>query len=127
MNNYNDELHSRREFFKKAARGILPIISAIVLGSGTQLVKAMQRTPTGCESACFKSCDFVCTETCERTCTGFCTAACNGSCTSTCQGRCRDDCSGKCTTTCFGSCRNTCNNTCYGSCFWQMHSGVGFW
>ena len=38
--NKNEELQSRREFFKKAAKGALPILGAIILASNPVLAKA---------------------------------------------------------------------------------------
>lgn len=36
----NEELQSRREFFKKAAKGALPILGAVVLASAPGLANA---------------------------------------------------------------------------------------
>ena len=43
----NEELQSRRDFFKKAAKGVLPILGAVVLAGVPNLVKA-EETPMGC-------------------------------------------------------------------------------
>ena len=40
MKNKNNELQSRREFFKKAAKGILPLIGGIILAGSPSIVKA---------------------------------------------------------------------------------------
>ena len=44
----NEELQSRREFFKKAAKGALPILGAILLAGMPNVVNAAQKTPMGC-------------------------------------------------------------------------------
>ena len=47
----NEELQSRRQFFKQAAKGALPIIAAAVMASAPAVVKAAN-TPMGCYSCC---------------------------------------------------------------------------
>ena len=37
----NEELQSRREFFKKAAKGALPIIAAVALASAPAVAEAV--------------------------------------------------------------------------------------
>ena len=37
----NEELQSRREFFKKAVKGALPILGAVVLAGNPMLAKAV--------------------------------------------------------------------------------------
>lgn len=39
-NEKNEELQSRREFFKKAAKGALPILGAIVLANAPAVINA---------------------------------------------------------------------------------------
>ena len=41
-NEKNEELQSRREFFKKAAKGALPILGAVVLASAPGLANAAE-------------------------------------------------------------------------------------
>jgi len=70
----NEELQSRREFFKKAAKATLPMIAAVALASVPAIGKAAE-TESGCHYGC----------------TGVCySSACQG----TCQGDCRTTCSG---------------------------------
>ena len=78
-NKKQEELQSRREFFKSAAKAALPIVGAIVL---SQLPIKAQATEMGCSK-------YGC-----GTCTG-----CGGSCNRSCSG-----CSGGCQTTCTGGC-----------------------
>ena len=93
-----EELQSRRDFFKKAAKGALPILGAIVLASMPNVVKATE-TPMGCESTCSGTCRSTCHYTCLDTCRGRCTDQCSGTC------------GGGCKFTCSGSCKNGCERT----------------
>lgn len=83
-----EELQSRRQFFKSAAKAALPVIGAVVLSSLPIKVKA---TPTGCDGSCY----------------GGCTGSCTGSCTVRCVGACMDNCSGSCSGSCSGTCAST--------------------
>ena len=47
-NEKNEELQSRREFFKKAAKGALPILGAIVLANAPAVINAAENAPMGC-------------------------------------------------------------------------------
>lgn len=86
----NEELQSRRQFFKQAAKGALPIIAATVLASAPAIVKAAG--VSGCQN-CYKGCVGGCTACTSCTsCTG-CSGSCYLSCTC-CQGTCRDTCGG---------------------------------
>lgn len=86
----NEEIQSRREFFKKAAKNMLPILGAVLLANVPDIVKASE-TPKGCYGSCY------------GTCWGTC-LSCTGSCTS-CYGTC---------TSCYGTCVGTCFVTCLG-------------
>ena len=73
----NEELQSRREFFKKAAKAALPVVGAVVLASMPSDIFAMNRTGcNGCSGAC-------------SSCTGSCTGACYGGCSGSCSGSCK--------------------------------------
>ena len=89
----NEELQSRRQFFKKAAKGALPILGAIALAHMPLIAQASTGT-SGCTGTCTGACYGSC-KGCSTTCTGTCSRACTG-CSTTCSG------------TCSGSCRNTC-------------------
>lgn len=69
----NEELQSRREFFKKAAKAALPVVGAVVLASMPSDIFATNST--GCNG-------------CSGGCTS-CTGTCMGSCSSTCSGSCK--------------------------------------
>ena len=92
----NEELQSRREFFKKAAKGALPIIAAAVMASAPAVVKAAN-TPMGCYSGCSYGCEGGCNDSCYGSCKGGCNASCiQGNCAYFCTGSCKGSCSGSC-------------------------------
>lgn len=84
----NEELLSRRRFFKNLSKGILPILGAVVLISIPVVTRAMEKQPMGCNYSCA------------------------GTCMNTCSGSCR----GGCDTSCYNQCYSTCKTTCQGSC-----------
>ena len=51
-NEKNEELQSRREFFKKVAKGALPILGAIVLANAPAVINAAEKAPMGCRYSC---------------------------------------------------------------------------
>lgn len=92
----NEEIQSRREFFKNAAKGALPILGAVLLAQVPAVAKATE-IPMGCSSGCYKTCS----NTCEGTCAGGCRDRCSG-----CGTACSKGCSSSCTGGCKGSCMN---------------------
>ncbi|MBR1786378.1 MAG: Cys-Xaa-Xaa-Xaa repeat radical SAM target protein [Paludibacteraceae bacterium] len=83
--NKNEELQSRREFFKSAAKTALPVLGAVVLSS-LPIIQAKAVATTGCyTSACTLNCGSGCTDYCE----GGCNDSCHGSCRGTCNATCR--------------------------------------
>ena len=83
----NEELQSRREFFKKAAKGALPILGAILLASVPVIADAAEsKAPMGCTGTCYGGCYGGC-KGCSTTCTGTCSHGCKG-CYTTCTGGC---------------------------------------
>lgn len=89
----NEEIQSRREFFKKAAKSALPVVGAVVLASMPSDIFAMNRT--GCNG-----CSFACSS---------CTGDCNGICTTSCYSACRGSCGGSC----GGGCKGTSTKSYY--------------
>jgi len=79
--NKGEELQSRREFFKKAAKGALPIVAALALAGTPNLLKAAESTPMGCNSGCTSTCSGSCKGTCSA-----CAAGCSNSCSNGCTG-----------------------------------------
>lgn len=88
----NEELQSRREFFKKAAKGALPILGAIALAAAPTIVKAAE-TPQYCNYDCTSSCRGGCAG-CQGTCRGGCESLCGGNCSGSCSGSCAWGCTG---------------------------------
>ncbi|MBR5002978.1 MAG: Cys-Xaa-Xaa-Xaa repeat radical SAM target protein [Bacteroidaceae bacterium] len=87
----NKELRSRREFFKKAAKGALPILGAIVLASNPILSRAAEVSMgcVGCEGSCMSSCKGTCSEECKGTCKYDCIGGCKAGCRGTCKNSCK--------------------------------------
>ena len=79
----NEELQSRREFFKKAAKGALPILAAVVLSSAPAITQAA-KVSMGCNSGCTTHCDGGCKGTCEA-CSHGCSKSCMSGCTNGCK------------------------------------------
>lgn len=104
----NEELQSRREFFKEAAKKALPVIGAIAIASSPVLAHAtgIKEGPTGCYNG-------YCTNTCSGRCTDHCTGTCYGSCQGTCELRCANDCTGGCKNSCWQSCSGGCSRNAY--------------
>lgn len=89
-NEKNEGLQSRREFFKKAAKGALPILGLAIMVNVPMISNAAE------------------SEYC--TCAGDCKGACSGGCSTTCYNQCYNSCK----YTCQYSCRNTCDTSCNG-------------
>lgn len=85
----DEELQSRREFFKKAAKGALPILGAVLLANAPVIAKAAE------------------SEYC--TCAGDCKGSCRGTCVSSCRVSCGNTCKGTCSYTCDHGCKGSCN------------------
>ena len=100
----DEELQSRREFFKNAAKGALPILGLIALSSVPMLSSAVEESPMGCR--------YGCAGACVSTCSGSCMGTCRGTCDS-CTGSCKGTCNSACTGSCSGSCRNGCSGMNY--------------
>lgn len=84
-NKKNEELQSRREFFKRAAKGALPILGAIVLANAPIISKATEATSctqayctTSCVSGCYNGCKFGCKTNCYHSCSKVCGSTCKG-------------------------------------------------
>ena len=98
----NEEVLSRRGFFKKAAKGALPFIGIFTVSNIITLAQDNAKSEqTGCqESSCFASCRGTCSGTCMRTCRGTCVTVCL-------EDPCGHQCKGFCIHTCKGSCKGT--------------------
>lgn len=87
-----EELQTRREFFKNAAKSALPIMAAIALSGMPHVVKAMGNASSVCD-------------TCQGGCRYTCSKVCNSSCKGTCNNTCYKTCLGSCSDTCYGGCK----------------------
>ncbi len=92
----NEELQSRRDFFKKAAKAALPVIGAVVLSAVPSIIKAEEEPLIcyGCGGACSYGCGGVCSTGCSNSCSGTCSGGCKGSCMQSCSGSCSRGCRG---------------------------------
>ena len=79
-NEKNEDLQSRREFFKKAAKGALPILGLAIMATNPVVAKAATEI-SGCRI-----------DACTATCSGTCKGACSG-CSHSCSGSCMRGCS----------------------------------
>lgn len=75
-NKKNKELQSRREFFKNAAKGALPILGAVLLASAPVVTQAAEE-PMGCNHGCIRVCSG---SLCQGTCQGGCKFTCARGC-----------------------------------------------
>ena len=94
-NKKKEELQSRRDFFKKAAKGVLPVLGAVVLAGVPNIMKAVE-TPMGCQYGCSTGCYSGCKYTCQTTCRGDCQGSCRNTCLYTCHGTCKNSCRATC-------------------------------
>ena len=78
----NEELQSRREFFKGAARQALPLLGLSIVGS--IFLTACEKDDYGERNGCGKSCS----GSCDGDCADACTATCGHSCLTYCEGTC---------------------------------------
>ena len=109
MKKKNNELQSRREFFKKAAKGALPILGAVLLASSPIISKASEECLTYCNH-CNSNCTNGCRTGCHRGCGNDCFIACKSSSSSHGGPACAT-----CMYACMG-CKGGCNGTCMSSC-----------
>ena len=89
----NEEINSRREFFKGAIKKALPILGAVTLLNMPIISKAIETKVTGCSGSCSGYC-LGCIGTCQGYCVG-CIGGCKGctGCTKTCADTCHVSCS----------------------------------
>lgn len=83
----NVELFGRRTFFRRSVKTVLPILSAVALGSLTSLADSI---PAGnCANNCASYCIDHCRDTCKYLChKDGCTNGCHSSCGKNCGGSC---------------------------------------
>lgn len=104
MKEENKKLEGRREFFKEAAKRVLPIIGAVALMSNPVIAKAVEKEHMDCNGyGCMYSCSGACRDACTG-CSGTCKNTCSYACDSTCKGSCQGSCQGRCQYSCSTSC-----------------------
>lgn len=111
----NGELMNRRRFFKKAAKGLLPMLGAFI-AAPTIFTTLTSCGCNGCEAACSEDCDASCSGKCYGSCSGSCEGGNSGTSCSDCGNSCSGTCSGSSTSPSCSDCSNTCSETCGNSC-----------
>ncbi len=87
-NKKNEELQSRREFFRSAAKGALPILTFTVLGSPfLSSCGDGDKKVSGCGSMCSGGCSSSCSGDCDGGCTNNCDGLCGGDCWAYCESK----------------------------------------
>lgn len=84
--NKNEDFQSRRDFFKKAGKGILPVLGIMMLSNIPGIVTAAEKTQGGCDSSCESTCSGGCLTGCHTGCEDGCRGGCTNSCKSSCEG-----------------------------------------
>ena len=75
-----EELQSRREFFKEAAKAALPVLGVVVFGTSLLTSCSERNTPFGCGKSCSGSCSSSCSGSCENGCADNCADGCHTDC-----------------------------------------------
>ena len=94
-----EELQSRRGFFKKAAKGVLPIIAGVSLSSCEAFMSSLSyhlaNSSGGGSSYSSSSISGGSSENgCGYTCSGGCSGGCDGTCLWGCETTCKGSCEG---------------------------------
>jgi len=82
----NEELQSRREFFKNAAKSTLPILA--VAAFGPALLSCEKDDDDDDDGGCKKGCSGSCEGSCAGGCGGGCSGDCDDGCTADCWNGC---------------------------------------
>lgn len=76
----NEELKTRREFFKQAAKGAIPMLAIATLGpvalSSCGDDDDDKKQSSGCGNSCSGSCEDGCSNNCDSLCGGDCWSYC---------------------------------------------------
>lgn len=87
-NEKNEGLQSRREFFKKAAKGALPILGLAIMANVPMISNAAESEYCTCAGDSKGACSGGCSTTCYNQCYASCKTGCQYSCRSTCDASC---------------------------------------
>ena len=85
----DEELQSRREFFKETSKKVLPLIALVTVGS--TFLSACEKESTASTNRGRSS---GCNDGCSRSCSGSCDDSCSGSCETSCARGCSYNCKG---------------------------------
>ncbi len=111
----NKELIGRRRFFKKAAKGLLPMLGFAAFGPSIFVSCSKDDGCSDCSAMCSSNCTSSCQYSSSGGCSG-CSSTCSSSSTSNTCSSCANDCSSSCKDECQEGCSNTCKTTCSNSC-----------
>ena len=116
--NKNKELLSRRSFFKRTVKKMLPMLGTFVAAPTIVVSTLSSCRCTGCEAACMDNCEGGCVQSCQGSATSTacsnCSSSCSGSSTSNTCSSCANDCSSSCKETCKEACSTTCEGSATG-------------
>lgn len=94
-NNKRKELLSRRSFFRRISKSVLPVVGAVIFSNlpvpGNALVRESYNCKGNCDATCLWLCAIGCTNECLITCEVSCKYSCNDGCVS-CSDVCKQDC-----------------------------------
>ncbi|MBQ9212771.1 MAG: hypothetical protein IJ150_02365 [Bacteroidales bacterium] len=91
----NTEVHSRREFFKRTAKAILPLLCTVSLTDALLCDLEDSKSSYSCNgSTCKSECTAQCENSCDITCRNTCKYQCAIGCYAVCQANCYKGCSG---------------------------------
>lgn len=112
-----DNIQNRRQFFKNAAKSMLPILGCILIPQSLHAwTEPSTMTPSGCGGSCTGLCTTSCTSQCQNSCDSSCTGSCSNGCQSGCQGGCTQQCRNNCSRQCAGGCGGNCSGSCRAVC-----------
>src|SRR5574344_2209171 len=124
INKNNEELTSRREFLKKAAKAVLPVIAIIGLGLPITSCEKEDNSSSNDGSVYCSYCSNDCSSSssgssscssCSQVCMQYCTETCASTCDSQCSQNCGSTCGGYAETASYcSSCSWYCSSTCIG-------------
>ncbi len=86
-NKKNEDLQSRREFFKSAAKGALPILALTIIGPSI-LTSCEKEDDDDNGKSKGKDCSNGCTGNCQVSCSGGCKNGCSNGCDEICMTSC---------------------------------------
>jgi len=81
-NGENKNLQGRREFFKEAAKKVLPLFAVALIGPS--ILASCSKESIGCGSSCSGSCKDDCSGNCDAGCQGDCYLGCKDTCGYSC-------------------------------------------